>query len=559
MALTRPNYNNLNSNVEVFNDPITLLNGGAVSDDDVGILINRANGLIPNVALYFNETTQSFVTAYTYDDGMINANINVVNYAPITVGAVYTTNGLFWQGNGQPFVSASYGDANVLALLSGDITVGGNLTVVNTEIVKSIEVVAGNLVANSGTVSTSTTTGALVVDGGVGVSGNVYAGNVTATGYYNADGSPFVSGNAYVTSNVNVITQGAALEFIADYSDVKYPSGKFTLFQLGPVTFTLADQWASMSTTKNAYLDYTTNTVNTQNITLTLTLANAAFSVQSTDSITIGSDVITGTNLTGLGITGAGGTYTIPSSYFSSGYQTQNSVTLSANLSTSRGYEVAAGATLTNVPPTPFNVTAFNASYPTSSVPYFNITQTLTWSAVVTGTAASGTVVFSYNSNSVAIASLTTTGGTSGTVPTLDSTLVYKLTSNDYAGSGFNGAGSRTIPSTVTKVVNAATIYHPIFYKITGSSTNPTFTTSDSYLPYDYAVGQSVTTTSNTADWLWIGIPGTGNHTFHFIFLGSTVITTPDATFTGQTIDGYFYNYYGFTNYNAATAIIVDL
>ena len=126
MALTRPNYNNLNSNVEVFNDPITLLNGGSTSDDDVGFLINRANGLLSNVALYWNEATTSFVLANTNDTGMVNANIAVTSYANITVAtahveSVITTNGVFWP-NGTAYSSGSTSTGLFPYLDMGSIT-----------------------------------------------------------------------------------------------------------------------------------------------------------------------------------------------------------------------------------------------------------------------------------------------------------------------------------------------------------------------------------------------------------------------------------------------------
>jgi len=111
MALTRPNYNNINSNVEVFNDPITVLNGGNTTDDDVGFLINRANGLVSNVAIYWNEATNSFITAHTANTGITNSNIAVSSYANITMGtahvnSVVTTNGVFWP-NGTAYSSGS--------------------------------------------------------------------------------------------------------------------------------------------------------------------------------------------------------------------------------------------------------------------------------------------------------------------------------------------------------------------------------------------------------------------------------------------------------------------
>lgn len=112
MALTRPRLGQLISNVAVLADPITVLNGGATNANvDVGFLMNRANGLVSNVAIYWNETGQSFVTAFTSNSGATDNNISVTSYANLTTGTVntdrvVTTTGVFWP-NGSAYSSAS--------------------------------------------------------------------------------------------------------------------------------------------------------------------------------------------------------------------------------------------------------------------------------------------------------------------------------------------------------------------------------------------------------------------------------------------------------------------
>ena len=157
MALTRPRLGQLNSSIVAQSDPVTVLNQGASSANvDVGFLFNRANGLVSNVALYWSESAQSIVTAYTSSTGTTNSNIAVVSYANLTVGNVLTVNG-------------------------GIIGIVGNLTL-------------GNLIANTGVYSVSSV-----------VSGNVSAGNVLASGFFYANGSPFVSssyGNVQMLANL---------------------------------------------------------------------------------------------------------------------------------------------------------------------------------------------------------------------------------------------------------------------------------------------------------------------------------------------------------------------
>jgi cytoskeletal protein CcmA (bactofilin family) len=158
-GITRPRLSQMNTAVIAFRDPITVINAGATSADvDIGFLMNRANGLLANVAIYWNESGNTFVTAFTSNSGATDSNIVVSSYAALTTGNITST-----------------GDV----IVTGNLTVIGTTTSVNSETVGGVEVVAGNLVANSGTVSTSTTTGALVVKGGAGIGGDIHiSGNI---------------------------------------------------------------------------------------------------------------------------------------------------------------------------------------------------------------------------------------------------------------------------------------------------------------------------------------------------------------------------------------------
>ena len=89
MALTRPKIGQFNTTITSLTDPITVLNGGAtLANVDVGFLMNRANGLVSNVALYWNESGNTFVTAFTSNSGVTDSNIAVTNYANIITGAL---------------------------------------------------------------------------------------------------------------------------------------------------------------------------------------------------------------------------------------------------------------------------------------------------------------------------------------------------------------------------------------------------------------------------------------------------------------------------------------
>jgi len=243
MALTRPKIWDLDTNIEYFMDPITVLHqGSGLANVDVGFIFNRANGLVSNVALYWSESAQSLVAAYTSASGATNTNIAATSYANITVGNI-SANGFFW-ANGTVFSSGSGTGTGITYTASGtapasphngDIWFNTTSNVIYTytydtvssywldtegpsvaqaNLTTTITVanvittngvywsngaafssggtytggyVAGqatfgsNLIANSAAASTSTTTGALVVVGGAGISGTATVGNITTT------------------------------------------------------------------------------------------------------------------------------------------------------------------------------------------------------------------------------------------------------------------------------------------------------------------------------------------------------------------------------------------
>jgi hypothetical protein len=389
-------------------------------------------------------------------------------------------------------------------------------------------------------------------------------GNVSAN-YFIGDGSQLtglnaaaLTGNfhACVISNVSNIVAGSALDIVVDYANSSYPAGVFTINQLGPVSITTTDIWQGGGTNKNAYANYIASSINTQNVSITFSVANATFDIKSTDTITIGGSSVTGANIIALGITGTGGTYVIPSGYLSTTPQTQASSPVTVNLTTSRGLYASTGTTLTTNQPVPFNVTALSGSFPASTVPYWSLNQTFTWSATTTSGAvvASGNVTYANTANSIS-GTLVSNGATSGTSTSLDSTMSYTITSSDYTGAGAYGAGTRTMTATVNGTVAAATKYYPLFWKITSNSTLPTFTTSDSHNSNNYALGQGASTSSTATNYLWLATPNTTSHTFKHVFLGSDIVDTPDVTGT-TTISGQTYSVWGFTNFSQVASIV---
>ena len=129
MALTRPKIWDLDTNIEYFMDPITVLHQGATSANvDVGFLMNRANGLVSNVALYWNEAGNTFVTAFTSNSGATDTNVSVTSYANVTTGAhTITTSSTINSTSTSTGALVVTGGAGI----SGNVNIGGNLTVSN--------------------------------------------------------------------------------------------------------------------------------------------------------------------------------------------------------------------------------------------------------------------------------------------------------------------------------------------------------------------------------------------------------------------------------------------
>jgi hypothetical protein len=291
MALTRPNYNNLNSNVEVFNDPITVLNGGSTTDDDVGFLVNRANGLLPNVAIYWNEATNSFVTALTPDTGGPNANISIDSYANITTGNVYAE-GIYWRANGTPFTSSlSYGNTEVAAYL------------LNSNAIHIVD----------GTQATTANTGAFQVWGGASIGANLYVG-----------GNLIIAGNAY-TLETQILSQTEVQAVNIYGTNYFYSNG--TPFNYGNVQVA-------------AYLGEFTGNITAGNVSVIKDL-HAGQDITAVRDVQIGRDVTIGGNLTVQGITTIVNTEIVTSTEIVGGNLVANSGT--ASTSTTSGALVVAG------------------------------------------------------------------------------------------------------------------------------------------------------------------------------------------------------------------------
>ena len=233
MALTRPKLShNIDTDSSVFTDPILVLHQSATAANvDSGFLFNRANGLVSNVAIYWSESANSFVTAFSTSAGSTNSNIAVSTYANLRTGILtsnsITNSGTLVIGNtgdvsaniGSFYTYANTTFATVSGTSSGiDANLGAFQTYANTKIGTNNN---GNLVVAALTQSTSTTTGALVVGGGAAVGGNLYVGGnliVSNVVYQNSEiitTTELVQGNMIAASSaVSTSTTTGALVVI---------------------------------------------------------------------------------------------------------------------------------------------------------------------------------------------------------------------------------------------------------------------------------------------------------------------------------------------------------
>lgn len=252
---------------------------------------------------------------------------------------------------------------------------------------------------------------------------------------------------------------GISVNPITGVISLTYPS----VFNVTSVT------WGNGARTKDAYTD--PGVVNTSTINFTFALSNDTFNVQSTDSIYVGSQRITGANLLALGISGTGGTYTIPVGYLDEATQTSSIVTWSVSLTTINGGVNSASSTaatqLMNTQPSNFNPGVLTVAFEgNQNQPYYDGTfNNVSWTfSAATGTPTPGVGVIELLSTSGGSTTLTQNGVRTGSVGGSFSADVgpYTAEYSGFAGTGTSGAGQSVYPLTVINVPYPPT-YAPYF------------------------------------------------------------------------------------------------
>lgn len=108
MPLTRPRFSQFDTTISSISDPITVLNkSSTLANVDIGFILNRNGGALANIAIFWNESANTFALAFTTNSGEVpNANISISTYANLRVNTLTAT-----------FVNTT-----------GNIVSGGNIT-----------------------------------------------------------------------------------------------------------------------------------------------------------------------------------------------------------------------------------------------------------------------------------------------------------------------------------------------------------------------------------------------------------------------------------------------
>ena len=295
MALTRPLINNLNTNIEVFNDTITVLHGNAsVANADMGLLMNRAGGLVANVAIYWNESSQSFVTAFTSSDGMTYSNIAVTSYANLTIGNLFSINGNIYL-NGATGTPGQY----ISATANGTAWANSSF---NGGVISNTLYPSGNLTLNLGTTSAFW---ANTYTGNVILSNNILWANGAVFSSGTSSGSVGYSPSANVAIYANITPYTTNQTFYPVFSNIgtagNSVTGVSSSLSYNPGTGTLSA----------TNLSGTLSTAAQTNITSVGTLTSLAVGAVTSSGTIIAATINAATiGNSGAVLTGSTGTFT---------------------------------------------------------------------------------------------------------------------------------------------------------------------------------------------------------------------------------------------------------
>jgi hypothetical protein len=295
MPLTRPKIWDLDTNVEYFMDPITVLHQGSTQANvDVGFLFNRANGLVSNVAVYWSESANTFVTAFTNNSGVTNSNIVATGYANLTIGSLLSINGNIYL-NGTAGIPGQY----ISSTASGTAWASSAF---NGGVIANTLYPSGNLTLNLGTTSAFW---ANTYTGNVILSNNILWANGAVFSSGTGSGSVGYSPSANVAIYANVTPYTTNQTFYPVFSNITTAGnsvyGVSSSLSYNPGTSTLSA----------TNLSGTLNTAAQTNITSVGTLTSLAVGAVTSSGTVIAATVTAATiGNSGAVLTGSTGTFT---------------------------------------------------------------------------------------------------------------------------------------------------------------------------------------------------------------------------------------------------------
>jgi hypothetical protein len=503
MALTRPRLGQLNTSVVAESDPITVLHAGStLANVDVGFVMNRANGLVSNVALYWSESGNTFVTAFTSNSGSTDSNITATSYANVTTGHLLPgANVTYNLGSPTQRWNTLYIAGNTIDIGGHTISTASGQITFSTPQGGLVSGIFSTLSANANTPSTSTTTGTMVIAGGAGISGNLYIG-----GNLDVAGTTIFRNIETVTTTEYVSTINATNVYAATIGNI----GSAYIGATGTFSGTVIASTINAGTIGNTgtTLTGTLSTASQPNITSLGTLTSLA--VNSGGITSVGSIVAGTLNAATIGNSGA---------------------VLTGTLSTASQPNITSVGTLTSLSISGA-LSAGSFTVPTASQP--NITSLGT----LTGLTISGATQLN---NTLGVTGVTSITNTTSATNTVTGALTVAggagVQGSLYAGALYDNAnrvlstttGSGNLLISGTQVTLPATGPGAI---TVGSSTSIPVVTTDAYGRVVALTGASISTTLNLAGTNGTGAVALGSQTFTFASTNGVVATASGTTVT---------------------------
>ena len=313
--------------------------------------------------------------------------------------------------------------------------------------------------------------------------------------------------------------------------------GISTYIPAGPSFSSSVAKWTlTNDSSKNAYSAL--NVVNTSGVTISLVASNGSDGITNA-KISLNSVELAGTySSTG---TWPNLSINIPSEDLTGNVANYaNSVTIRiTGLFNSLVFNIQNAGALTNIQPVSF-AASLSASYLQQLLPFYATTATVNYNYSI----ANGTIT---QYNGIITAETSTPLDANVASGTFTGVLNRALTlSGSVTGTGTFGAGSTTLP--IGGQVSAVSVYYPAFYKITNSSVEPTWLTTDTQTVTS-PTGLTITyPNAQETDYAWLATRAP-MASIVMIVQGFGEFPIPATVISSVVIAGQVFDLYGFTGF----------